>query len=110
MPDQEPQLIAADAVVPMDPELPRVLRNAAVVILEGRILAVGELADIRREFGVLRGASQQLRGALLPGFVNAHTHLELSYQQRDKLDATSFTKWVSSLIASYPSPEHLESS
>ena len=69
-------LIAADAVLPMDPALPAVLREAGVVISGGTLVAVGELADVRREFGELRG--ERMAGVLLPGFVNGHTHFELS--------------------------------
>jgi cytosine/adenosine deaminase-related metal-dependent hydrolase len=93
----------------MDPALPPLLHNAGLVIAGGTIRAIGELADLRREFGDLPPLRDRHRGVILPGLVNAHTHLELSYLQRDKLDPTHFTRWVSALMASYPPPETVES-
>ena len=102
----EPFILAADAVVPMDPSLPRVLMNAGVVVNGDRIIAVGELSDLRQSFG--KAQVQQHKGTLLPGFINAHTHLELSYQDPAGLDNSHFTRWVASLISRYPPPEQLE--
>jgi cytosine/adenosine deaminase-related metal-dependent hydrolase len=92
----------------MDPTLPPVLHQAGVVVAAGRIAALGELAELRRDHGELPILGAHHKGVVLPGLVNAHTHLELSYQSRDTLDTTHFTRWVSSLIAAYPAPEHQE--
>jgi cytosine/adenosine deaminase-related metal-dependent hydrolase len=103
---EAPKLIAADAVMPMDPALPQVLRQAGIVVADGRIVAVGEVGELRRQYGKLEGKVE--RGILLPGFVNAHTHLELSYQSAEARKAGHFTGWVSGLMASYPGPEELD--
>ncbi len=100
-----PHLVSADFVAPCDPALPSLLQGAAVVVTGSIITAVGELAALRRRFGEL--PRTHLRGLLLPGFVNAHTHLELSYQSAASLPATHFTQWVSAMVAGYPSPEDL---
>jgi cytosine/adenosine deaminase-related metal-dependent hydrolase len=93
----------------MDPALPPVLHNAGLVIAGGAIRAIGELGELRRDFGELPTLVDHHKGVMLPGLVNAHTHLELSYQQADKLDASHFTAWVSALMSAVPPPEQLES-
>lgn len=105
--ETSPQLIAADTVIPMDPALPKIMHNAGVVVQEGKIAAVGELSDLRREFGNLPEEGDR-RGVLLPGFVNAHTHLELSYQSAAVLQGGHFTPWATGLIRSYPPAEKIE--
>lgn len=63
----------ADAIVPCDGSR-RVLRPGFVEVVDGAIVRVGELGDV--------GASEErepvevveVRGALLPGFVNTHCH------------------------------------
>jgi cytosine/adenosine deaminase-related metal-dependent hydrolase len=53
------------------------LADAAVVVDgAGTIVAVGPRAQIKPEFASL--PEERAQGALLPGLVNAHTHLELS--------------------------------
>jgi cytosine/adenosine deaminase-related metal-dependent hydrolase len=53
------------------------LADAAVVVDgAGTIVAVGPRADIKPEFASL--PEERAQGALLPGLVNAHTHVELS--------------------------------
>lgn len=92
----------------MDPDLPKVLRDAGVVVLNGHIVGIGPISDLRREFGNLPARNDRNAGILLPGFVNAHTHLELSYQSSANLNSTHFTQWVSALIAGYPKPDQLK--
>jgi aminodeoxyfutalosine deaminase len=102
-----PQIIAADALVAMDPAYPRILQNAGVVVDGPRITDVGELADLRRKYGLL--PVHRHPGTLLPGLVNAHTHLELSLQSAVALQADHFTQWVNNLIAHSPTtPEQLD--
>ena len=76
MPDSDPlTLFSADLVVPMT--APPIL-DGAVAVEQGRILHVGTrdwvLDHLRREG--LPFAERHLAGALLPGLVNAHTHLQ----------------------------------
>jgi len=58
-------------------------RIAAVESATGRGRAVTDLGDV----------------ALLPGFVNAHTHLELSFCHRGAAFTGSFVEWLESLIS-----------
>ena len=93
----------------MDPALPTVLRNAGLVITGERITALGERADLRRQFGDLPVHRDPRPGILTPGLINAHTHLELSYHSRSPDSPEHFTDWVSALMAGHPPPEQLES-
>lgn len=68
---------SADLVLPMT--APPIL-DGAVAVADGRILHVGTRAwvlDLLREEG-RKATERRLAGALLPGLVNAHTHLQYS--------------------------------
>ena len=84
----------ADAIVTGDAE---VLRDAAVVVeAGGRIVDVGPADTVLpRHAGV---AVERVRGAILPGLVNAHTHLELSGLRGRVPGGAGFLAWVEQLI------------
>ena len=64
------------------------LRDGAVAVRDGRIAYVG------RRSGAPKGDVQDLGDALLlPGLVNAHTHLELT-AMRGFLEDLSFSEWI----------------
>lgn len=68
------------------------IRGGRVAVEAGRIVAAGgELSG--------RPADLVIDGIVLPGLVNAHTHLELSYLQGAVPPAERFADWVSRLIA-----------
>jgi cytosine/adenosine deaminase-related metal-dependent hydrolase len=62
----------------------------------------GDIVDVGRAEDVLprhAGASvERVKGALLPGLVNAHTHLELSAMQGLVPGGAGFVPWVEQLI------------
>ena len=75
------------------------IRNGWIAI-EGR-----RIADVGR--GDSPGAVDLGRVVLLPGLVNAHTHLELSYLHQRIPPAESFGRWVRTVMTSrraYPDP------
>ncbi|MCA1585803.1 MAG: amidohydrolase family protein [Acidobacteria bacterium] len=63
----------------------------------GRITGVGEASE---RFSGRSSATRDLgRVALLPGLINAHTHLELSWLKDRVPPAASFIAWVTQLFA-----------
>ncbi len=69
-----------------------------VAIDEGRVVATG--AERRRSPRPASGAEVDLgRAALMPGLVNAHTHLELSWLAGRVPASKRFTDWVRELMA-----------
>jgi cytosine/adenosine deaminase-related metal-dependent hydrolase len=71
------RLVSAPAVVPMVPGGPPWLADGAVALdEEDTVRAVGPRAELRRRFA--DATEERAEGALLPGLVNAHTHLELT--------------------------------
>jgi cytosine/adenosine deaminase-related metal-dependent hydrolase len=68
------------------------LRRSSVTVNGGRVAAVGSTATA--------GTVIDLgRAAIVPGLVNAHTHLELSYLERRVPRSGSFDAWVRTLMA-----------
>src|SRR5689334_21948817 len=73
-----------------------VLRDACVVVSNGAILDVGPAAEVLpRNHGV---AIEKHAGVLLPGLVNAHTHIELSALRGRVPGGQGFVAWVDRLI------------
>jgi cytosine/adenosine deaminase-related metal-dependent hydrolase len=67
-------LLSAPWVIPI--ATPTVAEGAVVVDANDLIVAVGTRSDLRQQFPQL--PEERGEGVLLPGLVNAHTHLELS--------------------------------
>jgi aminodeoxyfutalosine deaminase len=84
----------ADALITGDGD---VVRDAAVVVDErGTIVDAGPAdAVLPRHAGL---AVERVRGALLPGLVNAHTHLELSAMRGQVPGGAGFVPWVEQMI------------
>lgn len=82
------------------------IRDGWVVVDRGRVVDVGTRGTggagtahrVERDLGHV---------ILMPGLVNAHTHLELSHLRRAVAPASSFVMWVRQLLAArreYPDP------
>ena len=71
------------------------IRDGWVAVDRGRVAAIGR----RAPSGI--GAADVALGAVavMPGLVNAHTHLELSYLRDELSPASSFITWARSVIA-----------
>ena len=84
------RIFEADWVFPVDSPP---LRGGAVAVAAGRILALGPIADIRASHPSAHRID--LSGhTLLPGLVNAHTHLELSDCTPGQPPPDGFTGWL----------------
>jgi cytosine/adenosine deaminase-related metal-dependent hydrolase len=86
--------VHADAIVTGDAET---LRDGAVVVDDaGTVVEVGPAATVLPRHA---GAPvERVRGVLLPGLVNAHTHLELSALRGRAPGGAGFVPWVEQLI------------
>ena len=89
------RIVHADAIIPGDSE---VIRDGAVVVdSRGEIVDVGSAGDILRAHA---GAEvERVRGAVLPGLVNAHVHLELSALRGHVPGGAGFVPWVEHMLA-----------
>jgi cytosine/adenosine deaminase-related metal-dependent hydrolase len=89
------RIIHADAVIPGDAE---VIHDGAVVVD-----TTGEIADVGPASEILvrhAGANlERVHGALLPGLVNAHVHLELSAMRGHIPGGSGFVPWVEHMLA-----------
>lgn len=77
------------------------IQSGAVVVHEGRIAAVGRRKDVvRAHAGVeVRDLGEAV---IVPGLVNAHTHLELSALHEATPTTSAFMPWVRDLVARRP--------
>ena len=85
----------------LSPEAPP-LAGGAILVREGRVAAVGTLDELRRTYTV--PVIDNPGCAILPGFVNSHTHLELthfpSWRLRNHVEyhPHRFVDWLIQLI------------
>jgi cytosine/adenosine deaminase-related metal-dependent hydrolase len=88
-----PILLAAAWLAPMSSP---VLPDAGVVFRAGRVVAFGTTAQLRLQFpdAVVHEAGDAV---ILPGLINAHTHLELSTLHRGDPPAR-FVDWIIGLM------------
>jgi aminodeoxyfutalosine deaminase len=78
------------------------LQDGAVLVREGRIEAVGALADVARE-----NPDTEVRffpnNTIIPGAVNAHAHL--GFRRKDAPEGATFSEWLGTLIERLPEKE-----
>jgi len=86
---------AAKHILPVaSPPIP----NGAVLVHEGRIAAVGRRRDVVKAHPGIE--VRDLGDAVIvPGFVNAHTHVELSFMNGEPPAGGSFMTWLRDLVA-----------
>src|SRR5919112_3568281 len=95
----EPVIFAAGTLIPISSPP---LQDGAVLVREGRIESVGDLADIGRE-----NPGTEVRffpnNTIIPGAVNAHAHL--GFRRKDAPEGGPFSEWLSALIERLPEKE-----
>lgn len=73
------------------------LEDGAVLISGGRIVAIGRWADLRR---VAPGPVHDLgECVLMPGWINAHCHLDYTHLAGQLAPTRNFTEWIKSIHA-----------
>lgn len=95
MPNGEMTLYTARYVFPVSAPS---IADGAVAVEDSRIVAVGTAADLRERYPVARVVDLGGR-ALLPGLVNAHTHLELTHHAGHVPDNLPLIEWIYPLVS-----------
>ena len=76
--------------------------NGAILVRDGRIAAVGDLEDVRRE-----SPDSEIRRyegcAIVPGAVNTHAHL--GFRREDVPEGGTFAGWLGRLVERLPEKE-----
>jgi cytosine/adenosine deaminase-related metal-dependent hydrolase len=80
------------------------IRHGWVAVDDGRIVGTGSEEELPEPFrqapcSVARGEGDRSEVAVLPGLVNAHAHLELSWMRGLVPPMTSMPAWASALMA-----------
>jgi cytosine/adenosine deaminase-related metal-dependent hydrolase len=75
-----------------------VVADGAIVASEGRIVRVGPWSRLAAHVGPSDAVEHFPDGALLPGFVNAHTHLALSDMAGKFRPTRNFWSWITRLM------------
>jgi cytosine/adenosine deaminase-related metal-dependent hydrolase len=76
------------------------INNGAVLATDGRILAVGPAAEVLRDYsGPVRDHGS---GAILPGLVNCHTHLEFSALAGKIPPQEHWEEWLQKTLEAFP--------
>ena len=87
----------ADWVLPIT-EPP--IHHGWVAIDHARVVACGRLGPAEKRADLIKSTEVELgHVALLPGLVNAHTHLELSYLRDEVPPASAFVTWIRAVVA-----------
>ncbi len=81
------------------------LVDGAVAVDDGRVVAVGRRKDVLKTAGAAAEARDLGDAVILPGLVNAHTHVELSWMAGGPASWSSYVEWLRDLVARRPSAD-----
>lgn len=87
-------LLSAETVLPVSS---KPLNNASLLIADGKIREIGGSSVLRKSYGGVNEIDLG-KGILLPGFVNAHTHLELGWMKKRLRSFRGFTGWLEQIV------------
>jgi 5-methylthioadenosine/S-adenosylhomocysteine deaminase len=87
-------LLTSDTVLPISSPP---LKDSGVLIVDGIIRDIGPASKLKRDYSGVR--TRELgSGVLLPGFINAHVHLELGWIKEKIGSFEGFTGWLKQII------------
>lgn len=89
------QVYAARYVLPVSGPL---IREGAVAVEDGRIVAVGPRSGVVESAGSDTPVRELGDVVVLPGLINAHTHLELSWMKDDPPPGGDYTVWLQAFL------------
>jgi len=99
MPENGAVIFAAGLLLPVSAPA---IREGAILVRDGRIVAVGTLAELGKE-----NSNANVRYyphyTIVPGAVNVHAHL--GFRREDAPEGGSFSKWLAQLIERLPEKE-----
>ncbi|MFZ6993357.1 amidohydrolase family protein [Curtobacterium sp. RRHDQ66] len=102
MSDQQTTVHSARIVVPMTAPP---IADGAVAVRDGRILHVGERAWVVDQLDGTTFTERRWRGALLPGLVNAHSHLQYTGMASvGRGQYSGFEDWAAAFNEEYAEP------
>ena len=90
------RIVAASWVITGQPETSPIERGAVALDGDERVLAVGALDALRARFP--QASVETHAAVLLPGLINAHTHLELSALRGRVPGGGGFGPWVAAMV------------
>jgi aminodeoxyfutalosine deaminase len=83
------------------------VEDGAVLVRNGSILAAGPYSQVRTSTPPNTAQVDHGSSAIVPGLVNAHTHLELSaLGERMSLPKESFAQWLEAILSLRPAMTH----
>jgi 5-methylthioadenosine/S-adenosylhomocysteine deaminase len=87
-------LLTANTILPISSPP---IKEGAVLIADGKIKEIGGKTKLRKRYPRITNIELG-SGILLPGFVNAHTHLELGWIKRRIGNFNGFIGWLEQII------------
>ncbi len=87
-------LLSADTILPISSEP---MKRSSLLIEGSKISDIGDSPVLRKKY---KGEKEVIlgKGILLPGFINAHTHLELGWIKNRIGGFKGFTNWLQQII------------
>lgn len=89
------KLLSAQTILPISS---KPIYNSSVYIENGKILEIGPTDSLVSKYKDVRHTDLG-KGILLPGFINAHTHLELGWITEHIGGFSNFTEWIKQIIS-----------
>ncbi len=89
------KLLSAQTILPISSQP---VHNSSVFIEDGTIVEIGPTKQLINKYEGVRHTDLG-KGILLPGFINAHTHLELGWITEHIGNFTNFTDWIKQIIS-----------